>query len=146
MSSSMSTEFGPTTTSGNQIVTVASPPSRQNNGRTMSTCSRSVPDIRWLFLFAVNLTPSASRSNHLYVNGKGKCEHPSKKSSVDPSIFARYAARPMRSSRRCRRRKSTFYHFQYEFATQHRSAIARCLFLVAPKLVRIGHRQSTAIG
>jgi len=33
-------------------------------------------------------TPPPSRLNHLNVNGsKGKCEHPSKKSSVDPTIF-----------------------------------------------------------
>ena len=35
----------------------------------------------------VSHTPPPSRSNHLCVNGKRKCEHPSKKSTIDPSIF-----------------------------------------------------------
>lgn len=67
VSSSLSTEFGPVNNAGSPPPNAsASPYPRRSNA---------------------NQTPPPSRSNHLCVNGKGKCEHPSKKSSVDPSIF-----------------------------------------------------------
>ncbi|CAF4741612.1 unnamed protein product [Rotaria sp. Silwood1] len=67
VSSSVSTDFGVTTNNNNNQMTVPlSPHTRRTNP---------------------SHTPPPSRLNQLYVNGKGKCEHPSKKSTVDPSIF-----------------------------------------------------------
>jgi hypothetical protein len=43
-----------------------------------------------LFSGIVTRTPPPSRSNHLCVNGKAKCEHPSKKSAVTSSIYSKY--------------------------------------------------------
>ncbi|CAF3350264.1 unnamed protein product [Rotaria sp. Silwood1] len=67
VSLSLSTEFGAVKNNNNQTTITSLPPVTRNNFTHM---------------------PPPSRSTHLYVNGKGKCEHPSKKSSVDPSIFA----------------------------------------------------------
>ncbi|CAF3815420.1 unnamed protein product [Rotaria magnacalcarata] len=69
VSLSLSTEFGNVENHHNQTPLTTLPPTRRNN-----------------FTHA----PPPSRSNHLCVNGKGKCEHPSKKSSVDPAIFANF--------------------------------------------------------
>ncbi|CAF0776401.1 unnamed protein product [Adineta steineri] len=67
VSSSISTEFGTTANNNHNHTTVpSSPHARRNN---------------------LSHTPPPSRLNHLSVNGKGKCEHPSKKSSVDPTVF-----------------------------------------------------------
>ncbi|CAF4165499.1 unnamed protein product [Rotaria sp. Silwood2] len=68
VSSSISTDFGATTNNNNnnQMTVPLSPHTRRNNP---------------------SHTPPPSRLNHLYVNDKGRCEHPSKKSTVDPSIF-----------------------------------------------------------
>ncbi|CAF0890760.1 unnamed protein product [Rotaria sordida] len=66
VSSSVSTDFGTTMNNHNQMTVPLSPHTRRNNP---------------------SHTPPPSRLNHLCVNGKGRCEHPSKKSSVDPSIF-----------------------------------------------------------
>ncbi|CAF1551802.1 unnamed protein product, partial [Adineta ricciae] len=69
VSSSISTEFTNSNQSHhhNQVPIPSSPQTRRNN---------------------VSHTPPPSRLNHLCVNGKGRCEHPSKKSSDDdPSIF-----------------------------------------------------------
>ncbi|CAF0893253.1 unnamed protein product [Rotaria sordida] len=67
VSLSLSTEFGAAKNNNNQTVITSLPPARRNN---------------------FTHVPPPSRFSHLHVNGKGKCEHPSKKSSVDPSIFA----------------------------------------------------------
>ncbi|CAF3283429.1 unnamed protein product [Rotaria socialis] len=69
VSLSLSTEFGTVANNHNQTPLTTLPPTRRNN---------------------TTHTPPPSRSNHLCVNGKGKCEHPSKKSSVDPAIFANF--------------------------------------------------------
>ncbi|CAF1546441.1 unnamed protein product, partial [Adineta ricciae] len=68
VSSSISTEFTNPNQSHhhNQVPIPSSPQTRRNN---------------------VSHTPPPSRLNHLCVNGKGRCEHPSKKSSAHPSIF-----------------------------------------------------------
>ncbi|CAF5139720.1 unnamed protein product, partial [Rotaria sp. Silwood1] len=69
VSSSVSTDFGVTknnNNNNNQMTVPLSPHTRRTNP---------------------SHTPPPSRLNQLYVNGKGKCEHPSKKSTVDPSIF-----------------------------------------------------------
>ncbi|CAF3530500.1 unnamed protein product [Adineta steineri] len=67
VSSSLSTEFGAVTNNNNITATISSPSPRRNNSIH---------------------TPPPSRSNHLCVNDKRKCGHPSKKSLVDPSVFA----------------------------------------------------------
>ncbi|CAM2705562.1 unnamed protein product [Rotaria socialis] len=64
VSSSKSTDFE--ATADNQPVGQASPHTRKNNP---------------------SHTPPPSRANHLCVNGKGRYEHPSKKSLLDPAIF-----------------------------------------------------------
>lgn len=91
VSSSLSTEFAPV----NPIPT--SPPanpslpySRRNTGNTFFSVlllGFSTGMNNTSHLIVANQTPPPSRSSHLCVNGKRKCEHPSKKSSVDPSIF-----------------------------------------------------------
>ncbi|CAF3956881.1 unnamed protein product [Rotaria sp. Silwood2] len=67
VSLSLSTEFGAVKINNNQAAITSLPPATRNNFTHI---------------------PPPPRSNHLYVTDKGKCEHPSKKSSVDPSIFA----------------------------------------------------------
>ncbi|CAF0811664.1 unnamed protein product [Adineta ricciae] len=69
VSASLSTEFGAVTNTSTPMTTTAT----TNNPR------RHYP---------TPTPPPPTRSTHLSVNGKRKCEHPSKKSSVDPSIFA----------------------------------------------------------
>ncbi|UJR26061.1 hypothetical protein I4U23_007407 [Adineta vaga] len=72
VSASLSTEFGPVTNT-NTSTTMTTPSSSSSSGN--SRRNYPLP------------TPPVTRSTHLSVNGKRKCEHPSKKSSVDPSIF-----------------------------------------------------------
>jgi hypothetical protein len=65
-------------------MTVPSSPRTRRPNRKCDLLFKIIIIIR---LFLATHTPPPSRSTHLSVNDKGRCEHPSKKSSVDPSIF-----------------------------------------------------------
>lgn len=83
-SSSISTEFTPS----NPPMTNPSPYNVRRPPGSFLLFLFSIVSIISKFRLAAAHTPPPSRLNHLHVNGsKGKCEHPSKKSSVDPTIF-----------------------------------------------------------
>ena len=83
VTSSISTDFNMGTSSNNPPIIPTFPHTRPPNCKRKFSVS-----FHYSSILAIP-TPPASRSNHLCVNGKGKCEHPNKKSSIDPAIFTR---------------------------------------------------------